>query len=106
MGQARSERRAEALDAEAGDGGAKPMTERYNIRMYKYCPKCRTSEYKSDVGAWVKYEDHAAEVELLKAEAETYRAMARKYAQNVQGLLNERRRGDVSTIQDLMEPKP
>jgi hypothetical protein len=41
------------------------MIERYNIRMFKYCPKCRTSEYKSDVGAWVKYEDHAAEIKKL-----------------------------------------
>jgi hypothetical protein len=59
----------------------------------------------SNGGTFIASEDHVAEVELLKAEAETYRAMVRKYAQNVQALLNERRRGDASTIQDLMEPK-
>ncbi len=61
---------------------------------------CQLDTHERNDGAWVKYEDHAAEVEMLKAEAETYRAMARKYAQNVQGLLNERRRIDASTMQD------
>jgi hypothetical protein len=43
--------------------------------MYKYCPKCRTSEYKSDVGAWVKYEDHAAQIESLMGQIKSLKGM-------------------------------